>query len=252
MVRRREAEPVTHIVRQTYHGGRQWSGFEPGRYRFNTAWSLPVTIRVGDTPAVATTVGGVVQEFPNGKLETPYGLHGTALVTSKGTTVEITGPSFRIDLIDLFLGLQSRGLGTNVWLCPYDSDHVDDDAHASYVFFMVGPSGILDERVRFSDYRGSGFDPDFIERYDDSSHWMNSGAWAHASAVYWYRKFYTETTTGQLMRLRDDKPTLHYFTEPGVNVEAQVAGIQRQLVVLNGRIVLALLILAGIAIKVIF
>jgi hypothetical protein len=38
-------------------------------------------------------------------------------------------------------------------------------------------------------------------------------SWQKAKIAYWYRKFYQETRTGQLMVLRPDEPTLHYFPE---------------------------------------
>ena len=47
---------------------------------------------------------------------------------------------------------------------------------------------------------------------DDSDFiWRNDSHWREAWARFWYRKFYTETRTGQLMVLRPDEPTLYQF-----------------------------------------
>jgi hypothetical protein len=66
------------------------------------------------------------------------------------------------------------------------------------------------ERVSFSNY--SGLDPSVFQTLDDGApSWTNSKGWREAYTRFWYRKFYTETRTGQMMTLRSDEPKLYDY-----------------------------------------
>src|SRR5215469_11881279 len=41
--------------------------------------------------------------------------------------------------------------------------------------------------------------------------WRHDADWVEAEVKYWYRRFYSETRTGQLMVLRPDKPILYEY-----------------------------------------
>jgi hypothetical protein len=59
--------------------------------------------------------------------------------------------------------------------------------------------------VSFSDYHENGFDSAvFVSGDDSNSIWMHETGWWEARTRFWYRKFYAETRTGQLMMLRPD------------------------------------------------
>jgi len=45
--------------------------------------------------------------------------------------------------------------------------------------------------------------------------WGDEADWDEANTRYWYRRFYTETRTGQLMALRSDDPRLFYYERTG-------------------------------------
>jgi hypothetical protein len=65
------------------------------------------------------------------------------------------------------------------------------------------------ERVAFSDYHGSGFDPDVFKTDDHSNAiWFNDRAWTESRVRLCYKRFYSETQIGQLMLLRDDEPEI--------------------------------------------
>lgn len=101
----------------------------------------------------------------------------------------------------------------------YDSDHPTEDLAYSYAFFVVCNDKIVSERVSFVDRRDSGFDPSAFEAADESQPvWRSHPDWQGALTQYWYRKFYRETRTGQLMVLRPDAPTLHYYPEGRWNI----------------------------------
>jgi len=96
----------------------------------------------------------------------------------------------------------------------YDKDSVTDDPHDSYsCFFVVHRDKIIRERFSFSDRSGSGFDPTIFTVDDSEPIWSHDLAWRDARIRFWYRKFYTETRTGQLMVLRSDGPELYHYAE---------------------------------------
>jgi hypothetical protein len=62
--------------------------------------------------------------------------------------------------------------------------------------------------------------------------WCDEPDWDVAQAKFWYRKFYSETRTGQLMWLRPDNPVLFFYegrTAPdimaGLSVMARAVGV---------------------------
>jgi hypothetical protein len=70
---------------------------------------------------------------------------------------------------------------------------------------------IVEERLSFFDNHDSGFDPSILGKPDNSDPiWIGAPALEVAEAAFWYRKFYSETHTGQLMTLRTDSPTLFF------------------------------------------
>ena len=132
-----------------------------------------------------------------------------------------TRPSFPASLLAELVRFGKEGVSPfdSLWFW-YDSDSCRDDPHEMYAFFVVCRDRIVRESVSFSDYHGSGFDPDvFKSSAQSDSSWFNDEAWSHANTRYWYRKFYTETRTGQLMLLRDDQPKLCDFqSHPGLEM----------------------------------
>ena len=67
----------------------------------------------------------------------------------------------------------------------------------------------------FHDSIDSGFDPALFETADQSNwSWFGDRGWQDATTRFWYRKFYADTQTGQLMILRTDNPRLYYYEGP--------------------------------------
>ena len=106
----------------------------------------------------------------------------------------------------------------------YDSDSSREDPHERYSFFVVANDKIVREEVSFSDYHDSGFDAAIFESESFSdSIWYNDSDWREARTRFWYRKFYTETRTGQLMVLRPDEPILYDYARPQTrNVQQEI------------------------------
>ena len=84
-----------------------------------------------------------------------------------------------------------------------------------YSFFVVDGEKIVREQVQFSDNPRSGFDSSVFDALDDRKLlYSNQAALYEADTRFWYRKFYTETRTGQIMVLRRDHPKLYVGESP--------------------------------------
>lgn len=115
--------------------------------------------------------------------------------------VVLNGPSFNCEMLRELLALKAEGI--EPFSCSwfgYDSDSCMNDPQESYSFFVVYENRIVREDVSFSDCHENGFDPSFFVSGDDPTPtWSNERGWWEATTRFWYRKFYTETRTGQLM-----------------------------------------------------
>src|SRR5205823_3604999 len=99
--------------------------------------------------------------------------------------------------------------GTNIdrvtWFY-YDHDR-SRDGEELQIFFITDGKKIVTEQVRFLHC-----EPLILKkRHDDDPIWRSDPYFDEAWATYWYRKFYSEMVTGQLMVLRPDEPRLYYF-----------------------------------------
>jgi hypothetical protein len=196
----------------------QWEGFQPVAYGLDLrVLDLPLTQQIGEgKKEVATTVGDVFEALKDKQI-TPETLnkHGASVwmdvATTDGTKFRLSGHDFICSVLYEMLKLRAEGIFpfTATWYY-FDWDFRRDDPYVSYSFFVVADGKIVRDRVIFYDHRRSGFDPKVFEKADHSKPVWSEAAWADATAKYWYRKFYSETRTGQLMLLRSDSPTLFF------------------------------------------
>src|SRR5271157_493940 len=134
---------------------------------------------------------------------------GDVYVTEAGK-VQITGKWTERKLLRDLLELHGKGVDpfAALWF-PYDWSHYEDAV--VHHFFVLYDDKFVEEQFFFPS--GS---PLVLERpalyKDPKIH--NRQYFDEASECYWYRKFYTETMTGQVMVLRSDKPWLYYFERP--------------------------------------
>lgn len=92
----------------------------------------------------------------------------------------------------------------------YDHDW-SRDADERYIFFAVRDGKIIKESCNFhSD------EPLILKRKnpDDEPIWHSHPSFDEAWERYCYRRFYSETVTGQLMVLRPDEPILYHYERP--------------------------------------
>lgn len=195
---------------------RQWSGFEPLPYTLSAKkiWKLPLAESEKISSEPTTTVGEAYRYFAEGERPVVKRELLGISVTRDGETRHYSNPSFSCDLLAILLSLRSRDVDPFgvVWF-SYDSDHVTDDTHASYAFFVVSGEAMIEESVKFPDYSSSAFEPGVFDPPDSEPTWRNGYYWPEAYARYWYRRFYTESLTGKLLVLRPDEPPLYYYPE---------------------------------------
>lgn len=93
------------------------------------------------------------------------------------------------------------------------------DADESHTFFVVYDNKVVSESSHFSSE-----EPLVLKRsVEDEPVWHSHPYFDEAFEIYWYRKFYTETLTGQLMVLRPDEPILYHFERPQTrNIERDI------------------------------
>lgn len=79
-----------------------------------------------------------------------------------------------------------------------------------HTFFVVQDDKIVSESYDFGHD-----DPMILKKQQDTDPiWMSHPMFDEALERYWYRRFYTETLTGQLMVLRPDEPILYHYARP--------------------------------------
>jgi hypothetical protein len=141
--------------------------------------------------------------------EHPHPDDGDVYITESGK-VQITGEWPERRLLRDLLELHRKGVEpfAATWF-PYDWSHYEDVVVHS--FFVLYDDKIVEEQFSFASHS-----PLVLERpalYKDPE--IHNRRYVHeAVECYWYRKFYTETMTGQLMVLRSDKPWLYCFERP--------------------------------------
>jgi|SRR5579872_107771 len=198
----------------------EWEGFRFAAYSLDSekVWALPLTRKCPKNEKIEqirTTVGEILANLADQRFEVDqsYRLKRFGVgVTIENEELEFNGPSFNYNVLKELLQLKKDGVEpfSALWFW-YDSDSCLDDPHERYSFFVVYDDKIVRERISFSDYDESGFDPAIFKSEDSGWIWLNDSDWWEATTRFWYRKFYGETRTGQLMVLRPDEPILYHY-----------------------------------------
>jgi len=195
----------------------EWDGFQPvGYWLDHKVWDLPLTEK-SVNGGVPVTVGSVYQRLEGKKLtkeSRSFGGIDTEIETD-GMKLVLTGLDFNRRLLEAMLSFRADGINPfNVVLFYYDKDSCREDPQHCFSFFVVHDGKIVRERLSFFDHSNSGFDPSMFAKYDHSTRiWFDEPEWDVAQTKFWYRKFYSETRTGQLMSLRPDNPVLFFYED---------------------------------------
>jgi hypothetical protein len=220
---------------------RNWQGFKPTMYRLD--WN-----RLRDLPLVegadikeqgtATTVGHVLMEVlphqftpvspeTGARGQAPAALpfrvdpdtFAPAVTSCEGKRhvfSSLKNKSFNTRLLFVLLELESDGVSwaDTMWFWFDEDDVGKDEPHSVYTFFVAHGRTIVREAVSFSRMLGNGFEPSvFADVFDSPDRGIWAGPRDEAVVRHWYRKFYQETETGQLHRLRNDSPPLFHYPE---------------------------------------
>jgi len=152
-------------------------------------------------------------DFPKGKFD--HGVDHAVTIQTDAGPLKLRGVQFNCDVLAMLLNFRKEHIDPfdTAWFF-YDEDSVTDDPHDRYSsFFVVHRDKIIRERFSFSDRSGSGFDPTIFTVDDSEPIWSHDLGWRDGRIRLWYRRFYTETRTGQLMVLRSDEPELYHYPE---------------------------------------
>lgn len=147
-----------------------------------------------------------------------------AVQTNEGMK-HFSGKDFAVYLLWVLVHLHQDGINPFAarWFF-YDQDQLTRDPGKKFAFFVVNDGKIVHERIIFYWHpfpRDERYDLNTIltttlfgnESEELEPIWANDDDWQDAENHYWYRRFYTETKTGQLMLLRPDEPEIYYSDE---------------------------------------
>lgn len=192
-----------------------WRGFEPVGYTLNfyELKSAAITeIFPNNKNNSELNIRDLVFSIGNELIEvTNY--HDELVLNTTSGTRKFVSHTFILDLLEILLNLKISGIdGLNCIWYIYDHDHVLDDPHESYSFFLVFEKKIVEGTYSLQQYHGNGFKYEFFDPTIDRENqiWSNETAYKEAINRYWYKKFYTETFTGKIMTLRTDNPIMFY------------------------------------------
>jgi hypothetical protein len=193
----------------------EWDGFKPRAYVLN--WEkisgLPLTEA---SSGQQMTIGEILETFHKQKVELDDRTTELAL-KSESKELVVRGMDFHRELLQIVYRIEGQDLSPyDVWWFYYDSDSSKISKKLNwYNFFWVVHNKIVDEDVSLGDTVDNGFDPNVLVPIteNESRFYVGEKAKHQAEEKFWYRKFYTETRTGQLMLLRPDKPEIYYYRE---------------------------------------
>jgi hypothetical protein len=141
--------------------------------------------------------------------KSPWGKEET-FETDQGL-VTITTDSYEpfvLNVICELIDLHRNGIDPDLATWFYYGHDLSCDGDPMYCFFLVYNGKIAHESFSFI-HR----DPRMLVKVkaDKEPIWRSEPYRQEAWETYWYRRFYTETLTGQLMVLRPDEPILYRY-----------------------------------------
>jgi hypothetical protein len=214
-------------------------GFRPTAYFLDTqkVVSLPLTRRSPDgKEKEPVTILEVLRSLKDRHIQRIESFPGIEITTDTGPIL-LEGVNFNTHMLEVLLSLQKDEADVQFaqWFW-YDHNEARTYPQQSFSFFVVSGDKIVRERVMFFDSPGDGFDPSvFVAADHEDATWDDEGDWAEAKVRYWYRKFYKETWTGQIMVLRPDEPKLYHYAE-GRSNEGDYAVPLKQVLAFSAKI----------------
>lgn len=182
----------------------------PGAYGLDLSSVAMFPLKDNDQPS---TFADVCRKLSTAKiLKTPEWVMGEATFETETGEVAITGDLFVVSVLRDLIDLYKDGIDPYraTWFY-YDHDW-SQDADEINLFFVIHDGKIVRERSSFLHCY-----PRVLTKHavDDKPIWHSEPYGQEAWETQWYRKFYTETLTGQLMVLRSDEPILYHYNRVG-------------------------------------
>lgn len=179
----------------------------PGAYGLDLSVVSAATVTVNGKPstfveAYAKLRDSKIQEMPESLWE--------RYVTSEGE-IELGCDSGVASTMRMLVELSRQGIEPYSLTWFYYGHDWSRDADESYSFFAVHGDKLVMESCHLHSH-----DPLILKRreVDNDPIWHSHPSFDEAWERYWYRKFYSETMTGQLMVLRPDEPILYHYERP--------------------------------------
>lgn len=221
-------------ARRKTWSGVEWDGFQPVRYSLSDkvlgyTFTVHENNRQTDQP-----LHEILKRFREEPFENVSSFSDGVTVQLQGErTVGFKGTSFSARLLEVLLKLQRAGVSPfgTTWFY-YDKVYALQDVMDGYRFFVVYEDAIVDEAVWLTDDTSSGFDPGALEipGSEYGPIWSDEDDAEQAITAYWYRKFYTETKTGQVYMLSSRPRPFRTVQDIGAaNAATIYAGVTKQL-----------------------
>lgn len=178
--------------------------YSPGAYSLDLTSVLEIPVKANGE---LSTFGEVYVKLKGAKAVEEFQFRHYKYVTEHGdVSLECDWPVASI--LQKLVKLTQRGIDPHDVTWFYFGHDWSRDADEAYSFFAVYQGKIIDEDCHFNAEEPLML----IQKRDDDPIWHSQPHFDEAWKRYCYRKFYTETVTGQLMVLRPDDPILFYFT----------------------------------------
>jgi hypothetical protein len=203
-------QPTTMQERPIKFG--RTSHFAPGRYLLDLAAVRDTPLQMNGQPSTFVEVYCKLRDSKITETKKSIGLGGDEYITEKGETICLDGDIEEWPLkatMRAFAELFRKGIDPYAVSWFYYDHDWSIDADVSYGFFAVYGNAIISEESF------NGEEPLVLKKCEnDKPIWRSHEYLDEAWDRYWYRRFYTETMTGQLMVLRPDEPILYHYDRP--------------------------------------
>jgi hypothetical protein len=205
-------------VQETEKFGR--NRFSPGAYALNLRAATKLPLQMNGQPSTFVEVYCKLRDSKIKEIK-EHILGSDAYMTEQGEIVldgEIGEWPQRAAMRELASLLQ-QGIDPHRCTWFYYTHDWSRDADESHKFFAIYDSKVILESCSFN-----AEEPLILKRnVDKETVWNSHEYFDEAFEIYSYRKFYSETMTGQLMVLRPDEPILYHFERPQArNIEREI------------------------------
>ena len=191
--------------------------FSPGTYRLDLSYEVsecPVELN-GERLRFSQALGRLLRQkatpsSPDVALHQVDEVHNNYRLTFPKAEGE-SDYGWRVGLyfiFEKFVELSANGVNPHeaTWF-PFD--YYAFGCNVNHVFFVVADSKIADQHFHFAEYY-----PLILKKYGDDRDVRSRGR-----EIYWYKKFYAETMTGQVCVLLPDEPILYHFERPHESIQ---------------------------------